>query len=119
MASDLASPTLARCERRLSFSMNALPASAPPLISKVTTEPPFPDWYFWLRANSGLSSRPGNLTHSTDGCDCRCLATVSAFSQCLSMRRWRVSMPWSACHELSGEMQAPRFLSGTVLMRRM
>ncbi len=28
-------------------------------------------------------------------------------------------MPCSICQELSGEMHAPRFLSGTVLMRRM
>ncbi len=67
MASDLASPTFARCENSFSFSINFLPASWPPLISNVTTEPPFPDWYFWFLSNSASPSSAGNLTHSTDG----------------------------------------------------
>ena len=36
---DLASPTLAKCENILKFSIKALPASLPPLSSKVKTAP--------------------------------------------------------------------------------
>ena len=67
--------------------MNFGPDSLPPLMPKTTIAPPLPRRYFRFRANMGSSSRPGNRTQSTFGCDFRKFATALAFSQWRSIRR--------------------------------
>ena len=59
MTSVLASPTFARWLASLTLSMNLRPASRPPLMPKVSTEPKPLRRYFFASACDGCEARPG------------------------------------------------------------
>ena len=95
MTSDLASPTLARCEKSFSRSMKRRPASRPPLMSKLKIEPQPLGRSFLASAWSGWSGSSGEAMRSTAGLALRKAMTLRAFSTCRAMRSGKVSSPCS------------------------
>ena len=107
MTSVLASPTFARWLASFTLSMNLRPASRPPLIPKVRTEPKPFFRYFFASACEGCEGRLGWLTHVTAGCFSSHLTSSIALSLCRCTRSDSVSSPWRKRNELKGERHGP------------
>src|SRR5699024_4936455 len=97
--------------------INVFPASKPPLIPNVMTDPYPDEKYLFAKSWEGCSFKPGKFTHSTPGCACKYSATFNAFSLCRLIRTCSVSTPWTSKHALCGRMDAPVSLNSCTRKR--
>ena len=88
--------------------MKRRPASLPPLIPNVSTEPKPLRRYFFASACDGWLGRLGCLTHDTAGCRSSHFTSSSALSLCRCTRSDSVSSPCRNRNELKGESAGPK-----------